>query len=95
MRELGLLGPEGFLPDAMATVLAQHGLQAVGGFTPLLLHIPSHEPVPEVERILEGYVASNASTLVLSSASGEDDYDSRPRARREGLADAAGQPEPD
>ena len=54
------------------------GLQAVVGFTPLLLHVPSHDPVPEVERILEGYVASNASTLVLSSVSGQDGYDSRP-----------------
>src|ERR1044072_6138632 len=40
MREVGLLatelGPDGLLPaepDAMATVLARHGLQAVGGFT--------------------------------------------------------------
>ena len=85
MREVGLLatelGPDGFLPaapDAMATVLAQHGLQAVGGFTPLLLHVPGHDPVPEVERILEGYVAANASTLVLSAVSGQDGYDSRP-----------------
>ena len=42
------LGPDGFLPaepDAMATVLAHHGLQAVGGFH-LLLHVPSHDPVP-------------------------------------------------
>jgi len=91
MREVGLLatelGPEGFLPaepDAMATVLAQHGLQAVGGFTPLLLHVPSHDPVPEVERILEGYVTSNASTLVLSSVSGQDGYDSRPELDEQG-----------
>ena len=101
MRDVGLLatelGPDGFLPaepDAMATVLAQHGLQAVGGFTPLLLHVPSHDPVPEVERILAGYVASNASTLVLSSISGQDGYDSRPELDEQGLADAAGQPEP-
>jgi inosose dehydratase len=85
MREVGLLatelGPEGFLPsepDAMATVLAQHGLRAVGGFTPLLLHVSDHDPVPEVERILEGYVACNASTLVLSAVTGQAGYDSRP-----------------
>ena len=47
MREVGLaateIGPEGFLPgepDAMARVLADHDLHAVGGFTPLLLHVP-------------------------------------------------------
>jgi inosose dehydratase len=91
MRQVGLLatelGPEGFLPsepDQMATVLAQHGLRAVGGFTPLLLHVPTHDPVPEVERILVGYVASNASTLVLSSVSGQEGYDSRPELDDEG-----------
>ena len=43
MRQVGLvateLGPEGFLPGepaAMASVLSDHGLHAVGGFTPLL-----------------------------------------------------------
>jgi inosose dehydratase len=91
MREVGLaateLGPDGFLPaepDALATVLAQHGLQAVGGFTPLLLHIPDHDPVPEVERILDGYVASRASTLVLSAVTGQDGYDSRPELDDQG-----------
>ena len=91
MRQVGLLatelGPEGFLPsepDRMASVLAQHGLRAVGGFTPLLLHVPSHDPVSEVERILEGYVASNASTLVLSAVSGQEGYDSRPDLDDEG-----------
>jgi inosose dehydratase len=97
MREVRLLatelGPEGFLPsepDAMAVVLAQHGLRAVGGFTPLLLHVPSHDPVPEVERIQEGYVASNASTLVLSAVSGQEGYDSRPELDDEGWATLLG-----
>jgi inosose dehydratase len=91
MREVGLLatelGPEGFLPsepDAMATVLAQHGLRAVGGFTPLLLHAPGHDPVPEVEHILEGYAAADAKVLVLSSVSGQEGYDSRPELDDEG-----------
>src|SRR2546430_2034124 len=46
MREVGLsateFGPLGFLPtepEAMATVLAEHNLHAVGGFTPLVLHV--------------------------------------------------------
>ena len=91
MREVGLsateLGPDGFLPadpDAMAAVLAQHGLAAVGGFTPLLLHVPGHDPLPEVERVLGGYAASGASTLVLSAISGRDGYDSRPELDEQG-----------
>jgi inosose dehydratase len=86
MREVGLvateLGPEGFLPSepaAMASVLSEHGLQAVGGFTPLLLHAPAHDPVPEVDRILDGYVASGARVLVLSAVTGSGGYDSRPQ----------------
>jgi inosose dehydratase len=51
MREVGLaateLGPDGFLPgepDAMAKVLSDHHLLAVGGFTPTVLHIPGYDP---------------------------------------------------
>jgi inosose dehydratase len=97
MRDVGLaateLGPDGFLPaepDAMAAVLAEHRLQAVGGFTPLLLHVPGHDPVPEVERILEGYVAAHASTLVLSAISGRDGYDSRPALDEQGWSSLLG-----
>jgi inosose dehydratase len=90
-REVGLvateLGPEGFLPsepDAMADVLSQHHLQAVGGFTPLLLHVPGHDPVPEVERILERYAATGAGVLVLSADSGGQGYDTRPELDEQG-----------
>jgi inosose dehydratase len=85
MRQVGLtateLGPDGFLPvqpDAMTRVLDHHGLQAIGGFTPLLLHVAAHDPVPEVERLLQGYDASGAEVLVLSAVTGADGYDSRP-----------------
>jgi inosose dehydratase len=86
MRHVGLLatelGPEGFLPRepaAMASVLSEHGLQAVGGFTPLLLHLPGHDPLPEVDRILDGYVASDARVLILSAVTGAAGYDARPQ----------------
>jgi len=85
MREVGLtateLGPDGFLPSepaAMAGVLSRHGLRAVGGFTPALLHVAGHDPVPEVDRILDGYVAAAAGVLVLSAVTGAEGYDTRP-----------------
>jgi inosose dehydratase len=85
MREVGLtateLGPDGFLPgdpDAMTRVLDHHGLRAVGGFTPLLLHVAAHDPVPEVEHLLRGYHATGAGVLVLSAVTGTEGYDTRP-----------------
>jgi inosose dehydratase len=85
MRELGLaateLGPEGFLPTepaAMAAVLSQHHLHAIGGFTPLLLHRPDHDPLPEVQVVLERYAATGSTVLVLSADSGLTGYDARP-----------------
>ncbi|MER5517999.1 sugar phosphate isomerase/epimerase [Streptomyces sp. NPDC002763] len=91
MREIGLaateIGPEGFLPaepGAMAQVLADHDLHAVGGFTPLLLHVPGHDPLPVAEQLLESYAASDAEVLVLSAITGQDGYDSRPELDADG-----------
>jgi inosose dehydratase len=85
MRAVGLaateLGPDGFLPadpGAMASVLAAHHLTAVGGFVPVVLHEAGHDPRPEVARVLDGYAAAQAATLVLSAATGGDGYDMRP-----------------
>jgi inosose dehydratase len=85
MRQVGLTatehGPDGFLPaqaEARRRVLDDHGLRAVGGFTPLLLHVAAHDPVPEVERLLQGYDATGAGVLVLSAVTGADGYDTRP-----------------
>ena len=93
MRQVGLvateLGPEGFLPAepaAMARVLDHHRLQAVGGFTPLLLHTAGHDPVPEVNRILDGYAAAGAGVLVLSAVTGSEGYDTRPVLDDDGWA---------
>ena len=73
-------------PRPWPAVLDQHELQAVGGFTPLLLHVPDHDPVPEVDRLLDAYAASGAGVLVLSAVTGLDGYDARPGAGRRRLA---------
>jgi inosose dehydratase len=85
MVEVGVrateFGPEGFLPHAPAAkaeTLAAHGLRAVGGFVPVVLHEPSHDPLPEVDRQLDSFVAAGAGTLVLAAATGRDGYDARP-----------------
>lgn len=91
MRDVGLaateLGPEGFLPadpEQMAQVLEGHHLTAVGGFTPVVMHQPGHDPFPEIDRILEQYDATRAKVLVLSATSGLDGYDSRPTLDNDG-----------
>ncbi len=84
MHEVGLaateLGPEGFLPPepaAMAAVLEQHHLQAVGGFTPVLLHRADHDPLRDVEVVLQRFAATGSTVLVLSADSGLTGYDTR------------------
>src|SRR5690349_5230250 len=74
-------GPDGILPDdpaGRAAFLAGHGLAAVGGFVPLVLHVPAHDPVAELERLLPAFVASGAGMVVLAAVSGSDGYDARP-----------------
>jgi len=85
MREVGLrateFGPDGFLPDdpaAKAATLAEHGLAAVGGFVPVVLHEVGHDPLPAVDRALDGFLAAGAGVLVLAAASGTNGYDARP-----------------
>ena len=85
MREVGLtateFGPDGFLPDdpaAKAATLAEHGLAAVGGFVPVVLHVAGHDPLPGVDRALDSFLAAGAGVLVLAAASGADGYDARP-----------------
>jgi len=85
MRDVGLtateLGPDGFLPDepeAKAKELAGKGLRAVGGFVPVVLHDPGHDPLPEVKLALKGFTAAGAGTLVLAAVTGTDGYDVSP-----------------
>jgi inosose dehydratase len=85
MREIGLVatefGPEGFLPadpEAKADKLRGLGLSAVGGFVPAVLHDSTHDPLPAIDRELDGFVAAGAGTLILAAVSGLDGYDTHP-----------------
>ena len=85
MRALGLaateFGPVGFLEDepaVRAQQLAAYGLRAVGGFLPVLLHVPGHDPLPEVDAFIDGCLASGAGVVVLAAYTGVDGYDARP-----------------
>lgn len=85
MRGVGLtateLGPEGFLPtdtDELKAVLAQHELSCVGGFVPVVLHKPDHDPADDLAGPLDSLVAAGAGVVVLAAATGADGYDSRP-----------------
>jgi inosose dehydratase len=85
MRSIGLsateFGPPGFLSDdprRRARQLAEHGLRAVGGFFPEVLHDPSHDPLPALDDYIDGCVASQAGVVVLAAHTGVDGYDERP-----------------
>ncbi|NUP03376.1 MAG: TIM barrel protein [Nonomuraea sp.] len=79
MRELGLtateLGPDGFLP-AGRDLLGQYGLRAVGGFVPVVLHDPAHDPLPGLRATWDSFGAD--VVVVLAAATGTDGYDTRP-----------------
>jgi inosose dehydratase len=44
----------------------------------VVLHEAGHDPVPGIERLLDSYDAAHAGVLVLSAATGQDGYDTRP-----------------
>ncbi|MED7923104.1 TIM barrel protein [Nonomuraea sp. LP-02] len=79
MAELGLtateLGPEGFLP-ADQDLLGRHGLRPVGGFVPVVLHDPDHDPLPGLRATWSGF--EEGTVVVLAAATGQDGYDTRP-----------------
>lgn len=89
MRRVGLaateFGPDGFLPARAGereALLAEHGLAPVGGFVPVVLHAPDHDPIADVTRALDGF--GTATTLVLAAATGQDGYDTRPDLDEQG-----------
>jgi inosose dehydratase len=91
MHDVGLaateLGPDGYLPadpGQLAALLRRHHLEAVGGFTPFVLHRPDVDPMVELDRLLPGFVAARAGVMVLSADSGLSGYDTRPELDDDG-----------
>jgi inosose dehydratase len=85
MSRLGLtateFGPDGWLPDdtaARAQLLADENLAPVGAFVPVVLHDRDADPLPDVERALQGFQSTGGDVLVLAAASGSEGYDARP-----------------
>jgi inosose dehydratase len=85
IRALGLsateFGPEGFLatePAAKAEQLRRYGLRAVGGFLPVRLHDPDHDPLDRVSSYVDDCRATGAGAVVLAADSGDAGYDRRP-----------------
>lgn len=83
MRDLGLtateFGPDGFLPERpelRTELLGEYDLEPVGGFVPVVLHEPAHDPIPEIDRALDAF--GPGTMLVLAAATGLDGYDERP-----------------
>jgi len=75
MARLGLaataFGPDGFLPAdpaARDALLATAGLRAVGGFVPLVLHDPEHDPLPALRRTAGSFAAAGADMPAGSGA---------------------------
>lgn len=89
MAALGLtateLGPDGFLPaepEARASLLGRYGLRAIGGFVPVVLHDPAHDPLPAVRAAVAAF--EDGAMVVLAAATGVDGYDGRPALDDEG-----------
>lgn len=85
MQSIGItateFGPDGFLPEepaAKAEFLDSYGLQAVGGFLPVVLADASHDPLPEVDTFIDACLASGAGVVVLAASTGVDGYEERP-----------------
>ena len=93
MKAVGLeateFGPQGWLPVGpveRAEALRPFGLAAVGAFVPVVLHDPTHDPLPEVSLELDSFEAAGGDVLVLAANSGLAGYDERPVLDEQGWA---------
>jgi inosose dehydratase len=81
MREVGLtateFGPEGFLAGDPHDAVRAYGLEALGGFVPVVLHADS-----DLEKAFDGFAPGDV--LVLAAATGVEGYDARPELDESG-----------
>ena len=88
MAAIGLrateLGPDGFLPldsSGLRDVLRSSGLALVGGFVPIVLHVPSvlRSELARMSRQADLLAAAGAHVVVLAATTGSTGYErSRP-----------------
>jgi inosose dehydratase len=74
------LGPDGFLPvdsAGLRHVLRSTGLALVGGFVPIVLHVPSvlRSELARMSRQAELLAAAGASVVVLAATTGSTGYE--------------------
>jgi inosose dehydratase len=91
MAGLGLtateLGPDGFLPadaDGRGFLLDKYALRLVGGFVPVVLHDPGHDPLPGLRATIASF--DEDTKVVLAAATGVEGYDTRPALDATGWA---------
>jgi inosose dehydratase len=75
------LGPDGFLPTGPAELrrsLDTAGLELVGAFVPLVLHVPNllDSELAQLERQADLLAADGASVVVLAASTGSTGYES-------------------
>ncbi|TAM66687.1 MAG: inosose dehydratase [Microbacteriaceae bacterium] len=85
MAQLGVaateFGPDDFLPadpTERAETLARHGMHAVGGFVPVVLHDDRYDPTAAIAVALTAFQRAGARRLVLAADTGSAGYEGRP-----------------
>ena len=91
MKNIGLtateFGPQGWLPvdaEERAAAVRDFDLKPVGSFFLAVMHDPSFDPIPQVNKELDAFEAAGGEFLILAADSGQDGYDNRPVLDEEG-----------
>ena len=93
MTQIGLtateFGPQGWLPvepEARSAAVSGYGLTPVGSFFLAVMHDPTVDPLPAVDRELDAFEKAGGDYLILACDSGREGYDNRPVLDDQGWA---------